>query len=79
MRFDAGRGRLYDALQQIEHRWEDVDPHWNDAVRGEFEEKIWEPLVTFSEDALRAIDRLNQLFTQARNECEGGFDIRGLS
>jgi len=71
MRFDAARGKLYDALKQINARWADVEPVWTDTVRLEFEEKIWEPLVTLTEDTLRAIDRLNQVFTQCRNECEG--------
>lgn len=72
MRFDAGRGKLYDALLQIRARWEETEPHWNDAVRQDFEEKIWEPLIQYTEEALRAIDRLNQVFNQAKNECEGG-------
>jgi hypothetical protein len=72
MRVDAGRGKLYDALKVIRSRWDDVEPHWTDAVRNEFEEKIFDPMVHLTEDALRAIDRLSQIFTQVRNECEGG-------
>ena len=71
MKTDAGRGRLYDALQVIQRRWEEVEPHWNDAVQREFEEKIWTPMLLLSEEALRAMDRLNQVFVQARTECSG--------
>jgi hypothetical protein len=71
MRTDAGRGRLYDALQQMQHRWDDVEPHWTDQVRGEFEEKIWDPMNHITEDALRAMDRLSQIFRQCRQECSG--------
>lgn len=71
MKTDAGRGRLYDALQQLQHRWDDVEPLWTDQVRREFEEKIWEPLNFMSEDALRAMDRLSQIFRQAKQECAG--------
>ena len=71
MKTDAGRGRLYDALVQLQHRWADVEPHWDDQVRREFEEKIGEPLTQLTEDALRAIDRLTQVFRQARQECSG--------
>jgi hypothetical protein len=71
MKTDAGRGRLYDAIQTLQNRWADVEPHWTDQVRQEFEEKIWEPLNFMTEDALRAIDRLAQVFAQARRECTG--------
>lgn len=77
MKTDAGRGRLYDALQVIRRRWDDVEPHWTDAVRQEFEEKTWTPLVLLSEEVLRAIDRLNQVFGRARGECGSG-EVLGL-
>jgi len=78
MKTDAGRGRLYDALQQLQHRWADVEPHWTDKVRLEFEEKIWGHLVQLTEDEMRAIDRLNQIFVQARRECEGDRGIGSI-
>ena len=71
MKTDAGRGRLYDALQVIRRRWDETEPHWTDQVRLEFEEKTWTPLLQLAEDFLRALDRLNQIFTQARTECTG--------
>jgi hypothetical protein len=71
MRIDAGRGRLYEALKQLRRRWEDVEPLWTDAVRREFEEKVLEPLNLIADDALRAMDRLGQVFAQARRECQG--------
>jgi hypothetical protein len=71
---DAARGRLYDALQVLRRRWDDVEPHWNDQVRQEFEEKTLTPMLLLSEDFMRAIDRLGQVFAQARSECSGGRD-----
>lgn len=71
MRTDAGRGRLYDALQLLHNRWNEVEPHWNDPVRVEFEETIVEPLFLLADEVLRAMDRLTQVFTQARNDCKG--------
>jgi len=71
MRTDAGRGRLYDALKTLQNRWNEIEIHWNDSVRREFEEKIGEPLNVLTEDALRAIDRLSQIFGTARRECTG--------
>ena len=71
MKTEAARGRLYDALQTLQNRWNEVEIHWNDQVRREFEDKIGEPLNMLSEDALRAIDRLSQIFSLARRECTG--------
>ncbi len=69
MKTDAGRGRLHDALQTIRRRWDETEPHWTDQVRQEFEEKTWTPLLLLTEDVLRALDRLNLVFRQARTEC----------
>lgn len=77
MRTDAGRGRLYDALKVIRGRWDEVEPHWTDQMRQQFEEKTWIPLQLLTEDLLRALDRLNQVFNQARNECTGGQEVFG--
>lgn len=78
MRTDAARGRIYDALQVIRHRWDDVEPHWTDAVRQEFEEKTWNALLQLTEDFMRGLDHLAQVFNQARNECGGrGREVLG--
>jgi hypothetical protein len=71
---DAARGRLYDSLQVIRRRWDVVEPHWTDAVRQEFEANTLTPLLLLSEDFMRAIDRLGQVFAQARKDCSGGSD-----
>ncbi len=78
MKTDAGRGRLYDALKQLQNRWTDVEPHWTDQVRLEFEEKIWGPLLQLTADEMRAIDRLHQIFVQSRRECEGDRGIGSI-
>jgi hypothetical protein len=71
MKTDAGRGRLYDALQTLQQRWNEVEVIWTDAVRADFEDKIYEPLNQLTEESLRAMDRLAQIFRQARQECAG--------
>lgn len=71
MRLDAGRSKLYSSLKDLKSRWELVEPTWNDPIRHDFEERIFDPIVTMSEDALRAIDALAQVLTEMRNDCEG--------
>ncbi len=78
MKTDAGRGRLYDAHKQLQHRWDDVEPHWTDQVRLEFEENIWGPLNQMTAEELRAMDRLAQIFIQARRECQGNDDAGSI-
>lgn len=79
MKVDAARGRLYDSFKNLGHRWSDTEELWGDEVKRDFEEKLWEPLGQMTSEALRAIDRLSQIFMQMRQECEGREGIGGIS
>ncbi|HEY8506186.1 MAG TPA: hypothetical protein VIL46_16485 [Gemmataceae bacterium] len=70
MNLDAGRSQLYSALKTARQRWKDTGEAWADLTRQEFEEQVWGPLESLSAEALRAIDELAQILTQARRECE---------
>ena len=71
MNVDAGRGKLYDALKTLQARWAAAESVWQDATATEFREKIYLPLEALTLDALRAADRLDQLFRQVRADCQG--------
>jgi hypothetical protein len=71
MKVDAGRGKLYDAHKVIRQRWDVVTETWTDQVRADFEASTWEPLDRLTGDGLRAVDRLAQILTRCRRECEG--------
>lgn len=71
MRVGASRSQIYDGQKVARGRWEQVQSVWDDPVKQEFEEKIWEPIDKFVSDALRAIDQLSVVFNQVRRECEG--------
>lgn len=71
MSVDAGRGKLYDAHKVLKAKWDIVAELWNDSVRQEFEEKIYNPLDRHTGDELRAIDRLAQILRECRRACEG--------
>jgi hypothetical protein len=64
----AGHGQLYDAIKTLKARWEQTEDLWADSVRREFEETILLPMEQLAGDALRAIDRLEQVVCQVRNE-----------
>ena len=71
MSVDAGRGRLYEAAEQLRRKWELLLPMWTDIMRQQFEKDTWEPLDSLNGDALRAMDQLIQLLRQMRRECTG--------
>lgn len=71
MRVGATRSQIYDAQKTARARWEQIQGAWDDSVRREFGETVWEPLDQLVSDGLRAIDQLATLFQQIRRECEG--------
>jgi hypothetical protein len=71
MKVDAARGRLYDAHKSLLLHWDDLSEIWTDSVQQEFAEQVGEPLNIVTLDALRAMDRLGQIFAQMKQECEG--------
>ncbi len=66
----TGRGKLYGTLKDLRLRWEDTERIWDDPVRRDFEENVWNPLVEQSLAAIRGIDRLDQVLRQMQHECE---------
>lgn len=70
MRFGTTRSQVYDAQKTARAHWQATADEWDDGVRREHGEAVWEPLDQTVGEALRAIDQLAVLFTQIRNECE---------
>ncbi len=71
MRLEAGRGMLYSALQNLQAHWDAASPYWQDSMRVQFVEQVWEPLQQQVKTALEAIDQLQVLLNQMRHDCEG--------
>ena len=70
MRFGTTRSQIYDAQKTARAHWSATEDEWNDQVRRDHSEIVWEPLDLTVSDTLRAIDQLTVLFSQIRNECE---------
>ncbi|HEV3143449.1 MAG TPA: hypothetical protein VGZ47_06135 [Gemmataceae bacterium] len=66
----TGRGKLYGVLKDLRFKWDELENLWNDPVRKDFEEEVWEELVAQSQNAIRAMDRLAQIMMQMQNECQ---------
>ena len=79
MKVDASRGRLYDSQKGLRNHWDDLSELWTDGVHQDFEEQIWEPMNILTVEALRAIDRLGQIFAQMKMECEGTENVMSIS
>lgn len=69
MRLEAGRGMLHSALQTLQAHWEATTPYWQDAMRVQFVEQVWEPLVQQVSNTLEAIDQLQVALNQMRHDC----------
>jgi hypothetical protein len=65
----SGRGKLYGGLKDMRHKWDELESLWDDPVRKDFEEKVWEPLVGETQATIRAIDRLAGVMMQMQQEC----------
>jgi hypothetical protein len=70
MRFGTTRSQIYDAQKTARAHWQETGDDWDDEVRREHEEHVWEPLDRTVSDTLRAVDQLAILLTQVRHECE---------
>jgi len=66
----TGRGKLYGVLKDLRFKWDELETRWDDPVRKDFEEQVWELLVAQSQNAIRAMDRLSQIMMQMQNDCQ---------
>jgi hypothetical protein len=69
MSLAVSSSQLNDALDTLKVRWHEARRLWRDAVRKDFEENFWEPLVPQVESALQAIDQMEQVLAKMRREC----------
>jgi hypothetical protein len=66
---NASRGQIYAALKDLRQFWERIRDQWDDAVTRDFETRFWGPLEAATVNALGALDRLDQVLLQIRQEC----------
>jgi hypothetical protein len=69
MSLATGRYQLASALKTLRVRWDHTCMSWRDSVRREFTERYWNNLEGQVPAALAAIDRLDQILAQVRQEC----------
>ncbi len=69
MSLATGRYQLASAMKALSVRWDQTCMQWRDTVRREFTVRHWNTLEGQLPALLTAIDRLDQLLVQARQEC----------
>jgi hypothetical protein len=69
MSLNVNSAKLKDALKELRARWEETRAHWKDDVAQDFDDHHWRPLEMQTEVALRAIDRLAEELSRARQDC----------
>ena len=69
MNVSTDRAKLHNQLKDLRARWQEVQDVWDDPVRKDFEEGHWAALEAHVTAALRAMDQLAAVMTQARHDC----------
>lgn len=69
MSVNTSRGQVFAALKDLRLYWHRIREQWDDLVAQEFEERVWGPLEASTVSALGALDRLEQVLIQIRQDC----------
>ena len=70
MSLSTGHYQLASALKALTVHWEEACQHWRDAVRRDFAEHHWGEVEYRIPNVLTAMDRLDQVLNQAKQECQ---------
>ena len=62
-------GRLHDAIEVLQVRWEETKSQWQDQVQIDFERQYLEPLAPRVLALVERINGLSQLLVKARHDC----------
>ncbi len=70
MSVNASRARLMALTRDLMIGWDDTRAHWRDARAVEFEQRYIGELRAQVERAAGVLEKLDQLLTRVRNDCE---------
>lgn len=57
-------------LKTLRVHWEQVQLHWNDKVKEDFEKNYWLPMESHLLQTLKGMENLTQLMGQIRQDAE---------
>ena len=70
MNLNGSKSRLAGLAKDISIRWSNTRIHWRDQRAAEFERRFMHELTPRVNQAVSAVEKLDELFKRIRKECE---------
>ena len=70
MNLTASKNRLVALNKELSSRWEETRNSWRDTKNLEFEQRYMSELFANVDRTITALDKLNEVLTKVRNDCE---------
>ena len=70
MNLSGNRSRLSAISKELLHRWRETKNHWRDARSEQFERKYLDELMVRVEKTVTVIEKLDEILTRVRKDCE---------
>jgi hypothetical protein len=65
----TGSARLNHALKTLRERWDDTKGYWSDEVARDFEKNHLVSLESQTNNAIRGMEKLAEVFSKMRHDC----------
>jgi formate-dependent phosphoribosylglycinamide formyltransferase (GAR transformylase) len=70
MSLSGSKNRLVAITKELSNRWDETKNYWRDAKSQEFEQRYMIELFANVDKTITVMDKLNELVTKVRNDCE---------
>ena len=70
MSLSGSKNRLVAVTKELSNRWDETKNYWRDAKSQEFEQRYMLELFANVDKTITVMDKLNELMTKVRNDCE---------
>jgi hypothetical protein len=70
MSLNASKARLVAITKELSNRWDETKNYWRDAKSQEFEQRYMLELFASVDKTVTVMEKLNELLTKVRNDCE---------
>jgi hypothetical protein len=64
-----GPTKLNYAIKNLRRKWDELSPHWQDAVKDDFEARHIDPLSTQVNATIRGMNLLEEVLIKMRRDC----------
>jgi len=70
MSLSGSKNRLVAITKELSNRWDETKNYWRDAKSQEFEQRYMVELFANVDRTITVMDKLNEVLTKVRNDCE---------